>query len=61
MTLTNDQKWLIAATLNEKIELWEKCRQEVEQYPRLAHQFGKQIAEAEEIIEKLDEEVEDEK
>lgn len=60
MTLTNDQKFLIRSALFEKIDLWEKCEKEAKDlYPRLAKQFARQIEQAEEIIDKLEEEVED--
>jgi hypothetical protein len=59
MTLTNDQKFLIRSALFEKIDLWEKCQHEAKDlYPRLAKQFARQVSEAEAIIDKLEEEVE---
>lgn len=59
MTLTNDEKYLIIAALNDKIKIWENARNETQDYPRLSQQFQKQIDEADRLIEKIDEEGED--
>ena len=59
MNFTNDQKWLISAALTDKIDQWELCKKQAENYPSLAQKFQEQIDEAEAIIEKLDEEVEE--
>lgn len=59
MNFTNDQKWLISAALTDKIDQWEVDKKQAENYPSLYRQFDRQIKEAEAIIEKLDEEVEE--
>jgi flagellar biosynthesis chaperone FliJ len=51
MTLTDSQKAMITAALDDKIVAWLEAEKAAINWDRLRHQFQRQIRQAEDIIE----------